>query len=112
MTSKHTFPGEFEQMVLLAILRLGDDAFGLTVRRELEERAGRSVSRGALYRTLDRLGDKGYIVWEVEAPTPDRGGHSRRRFSVTPVGMTALQLSRNALFRLWEGLDPHFEEGR
>jgi len=99
------FPGEFEQMVLLAILQLGDDAFALQVIRELDGRAGRRVSRGALYKTLERLEGKGFLEWEVEDPTPGRGGHPRRRFRVTPAGVAALQTSRDALFRLWKGLD-------
>ena len=100
-----TYPGEFEQMVLLAILRLEDDAFALSVLRELDKQAGRRVSRGALYKTLERLDDKGFVEWEVEETTPGRGGHPRRRFSVTPAGVSALQMSRNALHRLWHGLD-------
>ena len=92
-------------MVLLAILQLGDDAFALPVLRELDRRAGRHVSRGALYKTLERLEEKDFLDWEVEEPTPGRGGHPRRRFRVTPAGITALQQSRDALFRLWQGLD-------
>ena len=92
-------------MVLLSILRLEDDAFALSVLRELDKQAGRRVSRGALYKTLERLDDKGLVGWEVEETTPGRGGHPRRRFSVTPAGVSALQMSRNALHRLWHGLD-------
>jgi len=99
------FPAEFEQMVLLAILQLDDDAFALPVLRELDSRAGRRVSRGALYKTLERLEGKGFVDWEVEEATPGRGGHPRRRFRVTSAGITALQTSRDALFRLWQGLD-------
>ena len=100
-----SFPGEFEQMVLLAILRLGDDAFALGVLRELDTKAGRRVSRGALYKTLERLETKEFLDWEVEGATPDRGGHPRRRFRVTPDGIAALRASRDALFHLWQGLD-------
>ena len=106
--TKSAFPGEFEQMVLLAILQLGEDAFALPVLRELDRRAGRRVSRGALYKTLERLEGKQFIEWEVEEPTPGRGGHPRRRFRVTAHGITALQHSRDALFRLWQGLDNVF----
>ena len=98
------FPGEFEQMVLLAILRL-DDAFAVAVIDELEATAGRPVSRGALYRTLDRMESKGWVSHEMEVGTPERGGHRRRRFSVTPGGVETLQASRNALHRLWDGLE-------
>ncbi len=100
------YPGEFEQMVLLAVLRLGEEAFALAVLRELDRTVGRRVSRGALYKTLDRMETKGYVNWSVEATTPDRGGHPRRRFRVTPAGVAALRESRQALFRLWDGLDP------
>lgn len=103
MTS--TFLGEFEQMILLAILQLRDEAFALGVIRELDRRAGRRVSRGALYKTLERLEEKGFVDWKVEATTPDRGGHPRRRFRVTATGITALRITKDALSQLWEGLD-------
>ena len=100
-----TYPGEFEQMVLLAILQLEGEAYALSVLRELDARTGRRVSRGALYKTLERLEAKGFVNWEVEEATPGRGGHPRRRFEVTPEGIGALQVSRDALFRLWHGLE-------
>ena len=97
--------GEFEQLVLLGLLRLGDDAYALPLREQLSDLAGRSVSRGALYRTLDRLTAKGLVDWELEEDVPRRGGHPRRRFTVTPRGVTALRASRQALLRLWSGLE-------
>jgi len=97
--------GEFEQLVLLAILQLEDDGFALSVLRELDDRAGRRVSRGALYKTLERLEGKRFVEWEVEDATPGRGGHPRRRFYVTKRGVAALQNARDALFSLWKGLD-------
>jgi PadR family transcriptional regulator, regulatory protein PadR len=100
------FPSEFEQMVLLAALRLGDEAFALRIIRELDREAGRAVSRGALYKTLERMEGKGWVVWSTEEATPDRGGHPRRRFRVTAEGIEVLRTSREALFRLWDGLDP------
>jgi DNA-binding PadR family transcriptional regulator len=99
------FPGEFEQMVLLATLQLGDGAFALDILRELDARAGRRVSRGSLYKTLERLESKGLLCWVEEDGTPRRGGHPRRRFDVTPRGIAVLRDSREALMRLWEGLD-------
>jgi PadR family transcriptional regulator PadR len=99
------FPGELEQMVLLAILQLGDEAFALAVIRELDRRAGRPVSRGALYTTLERLEEKGFVEWEVEEAIPGRGGHPRRRFRVTSSGIAALKVARDALLQLWEGLE-------
>ena len=93
-------------MVLLAVLRLGEEGFALAVLKELDRTVGRRVSRGALYKTLDRMETKGYVSWSVEVTTPDRGGHPRRRFRVTLSGVSALRESRQALFRLWDGLDP------
>ncbi len=106
-----SFIGEFEQMVLLAILQLDERAYALEVRRELERRARRTPSRSALYRTFDRLADKGYLTWELEdgSPVPDRGGHPMRRLWVTEGGKDALRQSRTALARLWEGLDTVFD---
>ncbi len=92
-------------MVLLSILRC-ESAFAISVISELEGTAGRPVSRGALYRTLDRMEAKGWVRHEMEEGTPDRGGHRRRRFEVSEVGLEQLQLSRRALHRLWDGLDP------
>jgi len=99
------FLGEFEQMVLLAILRLREDAFAVPVLRELDDRVGRSVSRGTLYKTLERLEGKGLVEWTTEDGTPERGGHPRRRFTVTAQGAKALHESRAALLKLWDGLE-------
>ena len=103
---KPSFLGEFEQMVLLATLQAGDDAFALAVLKQLDRRTGRRVDRGALYKTFDRLESKGFVEWSVEAATPERGGHRRRRFRVTREGVDALRSSRHALFNLWDGLEP------
>ena len=73
--------------------------------RELDARARRRVSRGALYTTIERLADKGLVEWDVEDGTPARGGHPRRRFRVTAYGVAALRVSRDTLHRLWDGLD-------
>lgn len=97
--------GEFEQVVLLAILQAGEQAYALSIIRELDRRAARRVDRGALYKTLDRMECKGLVKWKPEPATPIRGGHRRRLFKVTPAGVRALQASRNALFRLWDGLE-------
>jgi PadR family transcriptional regulator PadR len=102
--------GEFEHLLLLAVLRLGIDAHGLEIARELEARAGRSVSRGALYTSLDRLEDKGLIRWKPAAGTPARNGLPRRLYAVTPAGVTALRASRQTLHRMWQGLDHLFKE--
>ena len=101
----NAFLGEFEQMVLLAVLQRGEEAFGLEVRREIERSAGRSVSRGAFYTTLERLEGKGYVRWTEKTPAdaPRRG--PLRCFSVTPEGLEALRTSRRAFRALSRGLD-------
>ncbi len=102
--------GELEQMVLLVLLQLVDDTSARRVRQELERNAGRKISRGALYRTLDRLGEKGLLEWELLEATPERGGHPRRAFKVTPDGLAALRESRSTLLRLWTGIESVLEE--
>jgi PadR family transcriptional regulator PadR len=103
--------GELEQIVLLAVLRLRDDAYGVPIRLEIERRTGRSLTVGALYRTLDRLETKGYVTSEFGDPTPERGGRSRRYFTVRPLGLRALQATRDALAAMWEGLEPRATRG-
>ena len=102
--------GEFEQLLLLAVLRLGADAYGVDIARELEARAGRSVSRGALYTSLDRLEDKGVLRWKVVVGTPERGGLPRRLYTVTPAGLATLRASRDTLRRMWRGIDHLLKE--
>ena len=96
--------GEFEQLILLAILRLRDDAYGVTIRAELAERAGRTVAPGALYTTLERLEIKGLIASRMSDPTPQRGGRAKRHVTVTAEGMEALTRSVQAYQRLLDGL--------
>ncbi len=99
------FVGEFEQLVLLSLLRLGDESYALKLRAELSTIANRNISRGALYRTLDRLEEKGMVEWELEeTDIPERGGKPRRRFAVSKTGIAALRESRDTLLRLWSGL--------
>ena len=99
-------PGEFEQMVLLAVLRLGEEAHAVAILSELDQRAGRPVSRGALYKTLDRMEAKAMVGWVLDREdVPERGGHPRRRFRVTPTGLEALREARLAFARLSEGLE-------
>ena len=104
--------GEFEQLVLLATLRLRDDSYGPGIAQELEERANRRVSRGALYGTLERLEGKGYLEWSLEPGSPERGGQPMRRFQVTQEGMEALRSSREAVRNLEAGLEDLLSEGR
>ena len=102
--------GEFEQLLLLAILRLAGEAYALDIARELDVRAGRSVSRGALYTSLDRLEDKGLVRWKPAAGTTARNGLPRRVYTVTAAGLTALRASRSTLRRMWRGLEELLEE--
>lgn len=97
--------GEFEQLVLLAILQLGRDAHAARLREHIEKEAARKVTRGALYATLDRLSAKELLSWEVEASTPARGGIPRRRFLITPAGLETLRRSHAALRALSRGLE-------
>ena len=99
-----TYLGEFEQIVLLAVVRLGEKAYGVPIRREIEQRGGRGTSIGALYSTLDRLEAKGYVHSRFADPTPQRGGRSKRYFRVTAEGLEALSHSKNVLDRMWKGL--------
>jgi PadR family transcriptional regulator PadR len=96
--------GEFEHVVLLAILRLGDNAYGVTIRAEIQERTGREPGPGALYTTLDRLEDKGLLRSSLGDPTPERGGRAKRYVKVSAQGMGAINHARRCYLRLWEGL--------
>lgn len=105
-------PGVFEQVVLLAILHLGPDAYGTTIRREIERRTGRSIAVGALYTALERLERKGLVTSDMSDPTPERGGRSRRYVRLQPAGRAALRHSRDLLARMWEGLDANLKRTR
>lgn len=104
-----THLGEFEQLVLLALLRLGPDGYGVPVRAELARRAGRDVSLGTVYRTLLRLEAKGLIVGRVGDPTPERGGRRKKLYTPTAAGREALARSLASLRALSQGLDPALE---
>lgn len=97
--------GELEQIVLLAIVRLGDEAYGVPIRLEIEARTGRALTVGALYRTLDRLEEKGYVSSAFSDPTPERGGRSKRYFKVRPLGLRTLRATRAALTAMWDGVE-------
>jgi PadR family transcriptional regulator PadR len=97
--------GAFEQMVLLAALRLGDQAYAPRMARELESCTGREVSRGTLYAALERLESKGYVEWSIEAATSKRSGSRSRRFEVTADGVAALTGMRGSLLGLWDGIE-------
>lgn len=106
---KGTYLGDFEQLVMLALIRLGREAYGMTVHRELEETADRRVSLGAIYATLDRLEDKGLVRSFLGGPGEARRGRAKRFFEVRPSGMNALKASLDSMDRMrrgMAGLDP------
>jgi len=106
---KGQFLGEFEQLVLLAVARLGEQAYGAAIRQETESRAEREVTVGAIYATLERLESKGYLVRRAGSATPERGGSGggrpKRFFAITRTGILALEASRRMLDRMWEGVE-------
>jgi len=97
--------GELEQIVLLAVLRLGDEAYAVPILDQIEQQTGRRLARGALYTALDRLESKGCLRSRLGEPLAERGGRARRYFSVTPGAVKALKASRLSLMRLWNGLE-------
>ena len=97
--------GEFEQLVLLALVRLGPDAYGATVRREIETRAARQLSISAVYTTLERLEQKGLVRSWVGDPTPQRGGRRRKHFELRPLGARALKAAHDAYSGMTAGLE-------
>lgn len=102
--SKDKFLGEFEQFILLATLKLGESAYGSTIRQLLSESIGRDVTIGALYTTLERLEKKGLLEsWMGEA-TAERGGRAKKYFKVSAQGQSALKRSKQALNSMWQGL--------
>jgi DNA-binding PadR family transcriptional regulator len=97
--------GEFEQVVLMAVLRAGDDAYGVTIRQAIADRAGREVGLAAVYKTLNRLEEKGLVTAQVGEPTPERGGRRKRYYAVTAAGRRSLRESIEVLRRMSRGLD-------
>ena len=97
--------GEFEHLVLLAALRLRENAYAPEIAKVLEERAKREMSRGTLYAALERLEKRGLICWDAEASTTERAGSRRRRFSVTQAGRAAVAAQRETFHRMWSGID-------
>jgi DNA-binding PadR family transcriptional regulator len=96
--------GEFEQLVLLAILHRKNDAYGIEIREEIEARTGREVSYGAVYTALGRLATKGWVSHELGEATPERGGRARKYFRVEAAGRSALRETREAVSVMWEGM--------
>jgi PadR family transcriptional regulator PadR len=104
-----THLGELEQLVLLALLRLGDDAYGVAVQEEIAGRAGRKMSFGTVYKTLGRLETKGLLTTRVGEPTPERGGRRKKFFVINAAGRRELQRSLVALRTMARGLDAVWE---
>lgn len=98
--------GEFEQLVLLALVRLGKDAYGMKIRQEIAQRAEIDVSIGAVYTTLERLEGKGFVSSHRGEPTPQRGGRAKRYFEIRAPGIRALHKSHSTMSRMWAGLAP------
>jgi PadR family transcriptional regulator PadR len=103
--------GEFELIVLLALLRLGDDAYGVPIARLIEESTGREVGIGSVYAALERLEQKQLVSSSLWEPTPERGGRAKRYFRVTKAGLLQVRKTQKALVSLWQGL-PQLEERR
>ena len=101
---KGSFLGEFEQIVILGLMQLGDDAHGVAIRQEIERRTERVATIGSVYATLERLENKGYLSSRIGEPTPQRGGRAKRYYRVLRSGRTALESSRRMVARMSEGL--------
>jgi len=108
---KHGLLGGFELLVLLALIRLGDDAYGVPISDEIEASVGRAVSAGSVYITLERLARKGLVSSRLGEPTAERGGRAKTYFRPTAKGLREVRLARQALMRLWHGV-PQLEGGR
>ena len=102
---------DFELITMLVLLRLGEDAYGVPIAREIEEQTKREVKLGSVYATLERLQEKGFVVSELGEPTPERGGRAKRYFRVTRQGMRKVRETRQTLIRLWQGV-PELKAGR
>ena len=106
-----THLSDFELIVMLVLLRLGDEAYGVPIAREIEEQTGREVKLGSVYATLERLEEKGFVASELGEPTRERGGRAKRYFHATKHGIRKVRETRQALTRLWQNV-PELEGGR
>jgi DNA-binding PadR family transcriptional regulator len=100
---------DFDQLVLLALLQLGEQAYGVPIREEIAQRAGREVSVGAVYKALERLESRGLVSSALGDPTPERGGRRKKFYRVEPRGLRTLRASVKSLRRMWSGLEPLLE---
>jgi PadR family transcriptional regulator, regulatory protein PadR len=102
--TERAYLGEFELMILLTVIHLGDEAYGVPISRELEKQRGRDVSVGSVYAALDRLEGKGLVASSLGDPTPERGGKAKRYFRVTKEGLRQVHETRRVLSKLWQAL--------
>jgi PadR family transcriptional regulator PadR len=109
--ARRSYLGEFELMILLALIRVGDDSYGIPISKELLKATGREVALGSVYAALDRLEAKQFVSSTLGDPTPARGGRAKRYFRITKKGVREVQIARTALMDLWRGL-PRLEEKR
>ena len=107
---KPHYLGEFELLVMLTVIRLGEDAYGVPISREIEQRTGRDVAFATVYSTLERLQKKGFVRSNLGDATPERGGRAKRYFRVTANGLREVRRTRQTLIALWQGL-PELEGG-
>jgi PadR family transcriptional regulator, regulatory protein PadR len=101
--------GEFEQLILFALVRLGEDAYGVTIRLEIEERTGRTISSGALYTALDRLERRGFVSSRLGEPTPQRGGKRKRLYSLQPAGGRVVARIHDSVRQMTSGLSARLQ---
>jgi len=108
--ARGSYLGEFELMVVLALIRLGDDAYGVPICHEIEKRSGREAALGSVYAALERLEEKGLVTSRLGDSTAVRGGRAKRYFRVTAQGMRDVRQTQRALMSLWRGL-PELDGG-
>jgi PadR family transcriptional regulator PadR len=108
---KREYLGNFELMVMLALIRLGENAYGVPISQELEEITGREVAVGSVYAALERLEDKGLVTSQLGEATPERGGRAKRYFRVSGQGLREVRDTRRSLVKLWKGI-PELEGGK
>jgi PadR family transcriptional regulator, regulatory protein PadR len=107
---KREFLGGFELLVLFALIRLGDDAYGVPISEAIEESSGREVALGSVYITLERLEQKGLVSSRLGEPTPERGGRAKTYFRITAKGLREVRQARRTMINLWNGV-PQFRGG-
>jgi DNA-binding PadR family transcriptional regulator len=112
LMTERSYLGEFELMILLAVIHLGDEAYGVPISRELEAHRGRDVSVGSVYAALERLEAKGLVASSLGDPTPERGGKAKRYFRVTREGLRQVHETRRVLKQMWRTLPELKGEGR